>query len=95
MTNGIKEFLIKHGLQIFFLVLTGFGVVMVYQAKVDANAEGIKDNEAEIKRVDAKYPSEKWFNLKFKTITEEFKDVDERMDRFETIIDGRATVNRF
>ncbi len=88
MANGFQKFLAKHGLQIFILILTGFGVVMVYQTKVDANAEGIKDNETEIERVDAKYPSKDWFDLKFDYI-------DERMDRFETIIDSRATVNRF
>ena len=88
MTNGIKEFLLKHGLQMFLLILTGFGVVMAYQTKVDANAEGIEENKTEIKRVDAKYPDKAWFDLQFDVI-------EKRMDRFEAIIDSRATVNRF
>ena len=87
-TNGVKEFLLKHGLYIFMLILTGFGIVMVYQTKVDANTEGIEENETEIKRVDAKYPDKEWFDLKFDVI-------DERMDRFEDKLDGRATRNNF
>lgn len=87
-TNGFKEFLLKHGLQILIIALTGFSIVMVYQTKVDANTEGVKENKTEIKRVDAKYPSKEWFNLKFKVI-------DERMDRFEDKLDGKGTVSRF
>ena len=87
-TSGTKEFLLTHGLQIFFLVLTGFGVVMVYQAKVDANAQDIVKLDWKIAEVDKKYPSSDWFDLKFLYI-------DERISDLENKIDSRATINRF
>ncbi len=88
MANGIKEFLIRHGLQIFLLILTGFGIVIAYRTKVDANAQATIDNAEEIKRVDAKYPDKAWFDLKFEYI-------EKRMDRFEAKIDSKGTINRF
>ena len=87
-TNGVKEFLLKHGLQIFLLILTGFGVVMVYQTKVDANAQANVRQDEDIKRIDAKYPDKAWFDLKFEYI-------EKRLDRFENKLDSRATINRF
>lgn len=88
MTNWVKEFLLKHGLQIAIIIVTGIGVVTLYQNKVDANAQADIRQDIEIKRIDAKYPSKDWFDLKFDVL-------EKRMDRFEAIIDSRATVNRF
>ena len=88
MTNGIKQFLIKHGLQILIIVLTGFSVVILYREKVDANAVAIVKMDERITEVDNKYPSSEWFNLRFQYI-------DERIGDLENKIDGRATINRF
>jgi len=95
MANNFQNFLTKHGLQIAIIVLTGFGVVMIYRFKVDANAQGIGENKKEIKRVDAKYPDKEWFDLKFDHIDEKFDDADDRFERLENKIDGKAVITRF
>jgi len=88
MANGFRDFLVKHGLQITIIVLTGFSVVMLYRTKVDANTQTNVRQDEDIKRIDAKYPSSDWFLLKFEYI-------DKRISDLENKIDGKATVNRF
>lgn len=84
MANGVREFLIKHGLQIAIIVLTGFSVVILYREQVDANAVAIEKMDERVTKIDEKYPSEDWFDLKFEYI-------DERISDLENKVDGKAT----